>query len=124
MIIAHPPCTYLTVTGNRWFDTGKYGEKAWERMRERNKAIAFFYSFVMADCGRIIIENPVGCMSTAFRPPCQTIQPYEYGDPVEKKTCLWLKGVGKLIPTETVEKPKRVVYDSGKTMAKWYTEVK
>lgn len=73
LIIAHPPCTYLTVTGNRWFDTGRYGKAAWDRMTERNKAIAFFYRFVMADCDRIAIENPVSVMSTAYRSADQTI---------------------------------------------------
>ena len=85
LIIAHPPCTYLTVTGNRWFDTGKYGKAAWGRMVERNKAIAFFYRFVMADCEHIAIENPVGIMSTAYRSPDQIIQPYMFGDAFEKK---------------------------------------
>lgn len=123
MIIAHPPCTYLTVTGNRWFDTGKYGKDAWNRMTERNKAIAFFYRIVMANCEKIVIENPVGVMSTAYRPADQTIQPYEYGEPFEKKTCLWLKNVKPLIPTNIVEPPPRKCFDSGKTMAKWYADI-
>lgn len=123
LIIAHPVCTYLTVTGNRWFDTGKYGAKAWERMKERNKAIAFFYKFVMADCDKIAIENPLGVMSTAYRQPDQIIQPYQFGDPVEKKTCLWLKGLNPLIHTKEVEPPKRVKFESGKSMASWYAEL-
>lgn len=105
LIIAHPPCTYLTVTANRWFDTGKYGKSAWQRMTERNKAIAFFYQFVMADCDRIAIENPLGVMSTAFRPADQIIQPYMFGDAFEKRTCLWLKGLPKLKPTNPVDPP-------------------
>lgn len=109
LIIAHPSCTYLTVTANRWFDTGKYGKSAWERMTERNKAIAFFYQFVMADCDRIAIENPLGVMSTAFRPADQIIQPYMFGDAFEKRTCLWLKGLPKLQPTNPVDPPTKAI---------------
>lgn len=105
LIIAHPPCTYLTVTANRWFDTGKYGESAWKRMTERNKAIAFFYRFVMADCEKIAIENPMGVISTAYRKADQIIQPYMFGDPFEKRTCLWLKGLPKLEETNRVDPP-------------------
>lgn len=123
LIIAHPPCTYLTVTGNRWFDTGKYGKAAWDRMTERNKAIAFFYCFVMADCEHIAIENPLGIMSTAYRRPDQTIQPYMFGDPFEKKTCLWLKGLAPLYPTNEVKPPKRKEFASGKTMPAWYADL-
>lgn len=122
MIIAHPPCTYLTVTGNKYFDTGKYGAAAWKRMRERNKAIAFFYRFVLVDCERVAIENPVGVMSTAYRPPTQTIQPYEFGDPYEKRTCLWLKGLPPLKPTNIVIPEKRKVFASGKSMPAWYAD--
>lgn len=123
LIIAHPPCTYLTVTGNKWFDTGKYGKTAWERMTERNKAIAFFYRFVMADCEHIAIENPVGVMSTAYRSADQTVQPYMFGDPYEKKTCFWLKGLPPLKPTNEVEKPARKQFASGKTMPEWYADL-
>lgn len=123
LIIAHPPCTYLTVTGNRWFDTGKYGKAAWERMTERNKAIAFFYRFVMADCDRVAIENPIGVMSTAYRSADQTVQPYMFGDPFEKKTCLWLKGLPLLKPTNEVEPPARKQFASGKTMPEWYADL-
>lgn len=103
MIIAHPPCTYLTVTGSRWFDTGKYGQAAWNRMNERNKAIAFFYRFVMAECDSIAIENPVGVMSTAYRKPDQYIEPYMFGDRAQKKTGLWLKNLPCLQATQIVD---------------------
>lgn len=123
LIIAHPPCTYLTVTANRWFDTGKYGKSAWERMTERNKAIAFFYQFVMADCDRIAIENPLGVMSTAFRPADQIIQPYMFGDAFEKRTCLWLKGLPKLQPTNPVDPPPRRQFKSSNSMPDWYVKL-
>lgn len=122
MIIAFPPCTYLTVTGNRWFNYEKYGDKAIQRMLDRNDAIKFFMTIANADCDKIAIENPVGIMSTQWRKPDQIIQPFEYGDAYEKRTCLWLKGLQKLIPTKIVEIPDRIAFKSGKTMAKWYVE--
>ena len=120
LIIAHPPCTFLTVTANCWFDTGKYGKRAWDRMVEQRKAIAFFYKFVMADCEKIAIENPLGVMSTAYRECDQTIQPWQFGDPFEKRTCLWLKNLPRLYPTKIVTPPPRHVYPSGNSMPEWY----
>ena len=122
LIIAHPPCTYLTVTGNRWFNEERYGDKAKERKKEREAAAAFFMEFVNSDCEHIAIENPVGYMSTHFRAADQCIQPYMFGDEFEKKTCLWLKGLPKLKPTNIVEPPPRVKFDSGKSMPAWYAE--
>lgn len=101
MIIAFPPCTHLCTTGQRWFTEGR------KPMRIQRKAIAFFYRFVMADCERIAIENPVGIMSSCYRKPDQIINPYEFGDTECKKTCLWLKGLPLLKPTEIVPKEKR-----------------
>ena len=103
LIIAHPPCTYLTVTGNRWFNVEKYGEKAIQREREREAAADFFMEFINADCPRIAVENPVGYMSTHYRKPDQIIQPYWFGDRARKATCLWLKGLPKLVPTNIVD---------------------
>lgn len=106
LIIAHPPCTYLCVSGNSWFNIEKYGEKAKERYKERYKAIVFFMQIANANCDKIVIENPVGIMSTAYRKPDQIIQPFEYGHPYIKSTCLWLKNVSKLKPTNILQKPK------------------
>ncbi len=103
LIIAHPPCTYLTVTGNRWFNVERYGVKAIEREREREEGAEFFMCFVNAKCDHIAIENPVGCMSTRYRKPNQIIQPYWFGDRAQKKTCLWLKGLPNLEPTNMVD---------------------
>lgn len=122
MIIAFPPCTYLTVTGNRWFNYEKYGNKAIQRMLDRSDAIEFFMRIATADCDKIAIENPIGIMSTHWRKPDQIIQPYQFGDSYEKRTCLWLKGLQKLIPTKIVDIPDRIQFKSGKTMAKWYVE--
>lgn len=123
MIIAFPPCTYLTVTGNRWFNVERYGEKAIKRYKDRKNAIDFFMAFANSDCEKIAIENPVGVMSSEWRKPDQIINPWQFGDSFEKKTCLWLKGLPKLIPTNIVEIPPRKKFDSGKTMPAWYAEV-
>ena len=122
MIIAFPPCTYLTTTGNRWFNIDRYGDKAIQRHKDREEAIKFFMLFANADCDKIVIENPVGIMSTEWRKSDQIIQPYEFGDPYEKKTCLWLKGLPKLQPTQRVEPPKRTQFASGKSMPQWYAD--
>ena len=103
MIIAFPPCTYLTNTGNRWFDVIRYERAAQDRWLERCKAIVFFLRLAFADCEKIVIENPIGCMSSLYRKPDQVIQPYEHGHEARKSTCLWLKNVSKLTPTEIVE---------------------
>lgn len=111
LIIAHPPCTYLTITANAAYDISKYGEKAKTRYRERYKAIVFFMRFALADCNRICIENPVGIMGTAYRKADQIIQPWQFGHPTVKKTCLWLKGLPKLMPTNVVEVDQNDVYE-------------
>lgn len=122
MIIAFPPCTFLTVTGNRWFNVDRYGDKALKRIEDRKEAIDFFMLFANADCEKIAIENPVGTMSSEWRKPDQIIQPYQFGDAFEKKTCLWLKGLPKLEYTNIVEPPERTQFKSGKTMASWYSD--
>ena len=121
-IIAFPPCTFLTVTGNRWFNVERYGDKALKRIEDRKEAIDFFLMFANADCEFIAIENPVGIMSSEFRKPNQIIQPYQFGDAFEKKTCLWLKGFNNLEYTNVVEPPERTKFKSGKTMASWYSD--
>lgn len=123
LIIAHPPCTYLTVTGNRWFNRKKYGEAAIKRERERKKALNFFMQFTKTRCKHVAIENPVGIVSTHWRKPDQIIQPYQFGDPYEKKTCLWLIGLPKLKPTEEVAPPPRKRFASGNTMPEWYADL-
>ena len=122
LIIAFPPCTYLTVTGNRWFNIDRYGEKAIQRHKDRKDAIDFFMAFANADCEKIAIENPVGIMSSEWRKPNKIINPWQFGDAFEKKTCLWLKGLPELTPTNIVEIPPRKKFDSGKTMPSWYAE--
>ena len=122
LIIAHPPCTFLTVTGNRWFNVERYGDKAIQRQKDREEAIEFFMQFANAKCERIAIENPIGCMSTMYKKPNQIIQPYMFGDPARKATCLWLKGLPKLTPTDIVE-PIIIHYQNGKaTDSPWHME--
>lgn len=122
LIIAHPPCTYLTVTGNRWFNIEKYGDKAKERYKLREEGIEFFMAFAQADCDHIVIENPVGIMSTVWKKPSQIIQPYWFGDPFEKKTCLWIKGLPNLVKDNEVTPEERTTFASGKSMPSWYCD--
>ena len=89
---------------------------------DREEAIKFFMVFANADCPRIAIENPVGVMSSKWRKPNQIINPYEFGDPFEKRTCLWLKGLPELKSTNIVEIPARRKYDSGRSMPAWYAD--
>lgn len=126
MIIAFPPCTYLTNTGNRWFDVIKYGSTAQLRWNSRCEAIVFFMRFAFADCGKIIIENPIGCMSTFFRKPDQIIHPYYFAESEDdvncerKATCLWLKGVEPL-EYEIKYQPRVISYKNGKgTDSPWH----
>lgn len=95
MIIAFPPCTHLAVSGARHFREKRADGR-------QQAAIDFFMQFVKADCPKIAIENPVGIMSTHFRKPDQIINPWEFGHPETKKTCLWLKGVPLLKETDNV----------------------
>lgn len=95
LIIAHPPCTHLSSSGARWFPEKRKDGR-------QQAAIEFFMHFVDCDCPRIAIENPVGIMSTEYRKPDQIIQPWQFGHGEVKTTCLWLKGLEPLIPTNIV----------------------
>lgn len=103
LLIAHPPCTYLTVAGNRWFNVDKYGEKAISRMKKRENAVRFFMAFIGANVKKIAVENPVGYMSSHYRKPDCIIQPFQFGEHARKGTCLWLKNLQPLTPTEIVD---------------------
>ena len=107
MIIAHPPCTRLCNSGQRWLYWGpdEYREK---KRKEQVEAIEFFMKFVNADCDKIAIENPSGIMSTKYRKPDCTYNPYDFEGETEcKKTCLWLKNLPVLVPTQILPKEKR-----------------
>lgn len=111
LIIAHPPCTYLTVTGNRWFDVQQYGDAARQRFKERYKAIVFFMQMALAWCDHVAVENPVGIIGSAWKSADQVIQPWQFGHPTVKKTCLWTRGLPLLKPTSIVEVDTSDVYE-------------
>lgn len=104
LIIAHPPCTYLSNAGARWLWAGH--KLNIERYEKGLKAFEFFMKIWNADCPRICIENPVPSAVFNLPRPTQYIQPYEYGHPYSKKTCLWLEGLPLLVPTEIVREYK------------------
>ena len=112
MLICFPPCTHLAVSGARHFEKKRVDGR-------QRKGIEFFAQFLMADCPRIAIENPIGIISGSYIPkwfpdlaekfdlpkkPTQIIHPWQFGDKAEKSTCLWLKGLPELTPTNIVEK--------------------
>jgi hypothetical protein len=121
LMIAHPPCTYLTCTGNKWFKP-EYADRFPTRHKDREEAVDFFMRLVNANIDKICIENPIGVMSTRYQKPTQIIQPWQFGHRASKSTCLWLKDLPKLIPTKIVDKGEFTVYKSGKRMAKWYAD--
>lgn len=96
LIIAHPPCTHLAVSGARWFKEGK------KPLYLQEEAAEFFMRFVNAPAKFIAVENPVCIMSTKYRKPNQIINPFQFGHPEQKKTCLWLKGLPNLVETNNV----------------------
>lgn len=106
MIIAFPPCTDLAISGARWFK-----EKRADG-RQQN-SIMFFEFFTMLRTPKVIIENPVGIMSTVYRKPDQIIQPWQFGHGETKATCLWLKGVPLLKPTDIVEGREQRIFNLG-----------
>lgn len=101
MIIAHPPCTYLTNAGAVRMKVN--GEVVPERYEKAMEAKAFFMKFLEADCPHIAVENPTPMKLVGLPPYTQAIQPYEFGHPFSKRTCLWLKGLPPLRPTEIVK---------------------
>lgn len=101
LIIAHPPCTYLSNAGARHLWKGH--KLNTERYEKGLSAKEFFLNFINADCSRICVENPIPSKVYELPPYSQTIQPYQYGHPYTKRTCLWLKGLNKLKPTNIVE---------------------
>jgi hypothetical protein len=114
MMIAHPPCTHLAVSGARWFTEGK---KPWSLQED---ALDFVRKLLDAPIDKIALENPVSVISTKIRKPNQIIQPFEYGHDVTKKTCLWLKNLPNLKPTKIVEPD--IVLVNGKKMSRMHYE--
>lgn len=117
LVIAFPPCTYLTTTGNKWMKP-EFATRFPTRIDDRRKAIEFFLLFTNLKC-KWAIENPVGIMSTQYRKPDQIIQPWQFGHQESKKTCIWVNGLPKLAQTEIVE-PKFITYKNGKRDPLWH----
>lgn len=110
LLIAHPPCTYLAVSGARWFK---------DRRAEQDEAIGFVASLMEADVPRIAIENPVSVISTRLCKPTQIVQPWWFGHPETKATCLWLKGLPRLVATNVVEGREARVHRASPGPDRW-----
>lgn len=123
MMVAHPPCTFLAVSGARWL-YNKDGSKNKERWENQAKALDFVQKLMDAPIEKIAIENPVSVISSNIRKPDQIVQPWMFGDKAQKSTCLWLKNLPLLEPTDIVEKGEFVEFISKKGVkkkqAKWY----
>lgn len=117
MIISFPPCTHLCVSGARHFEQKRKDGR-------QQQGIDFFMEFANADCVKIAIENPIGIMSNIWRKPNQIIHPWMFGDKFSKSTCLWLKGLPNLKPTNIVEKGEFIEWidknGKKKRQAKWF----
>jgi hypothetical protein len=133
-MIAHPPCTYLAVSGARWFYDPKDKDKPIhkrnhhpdypDRKTHREEALKFFIKLTKVKIEKIAIENPVGIVSTRFRKPDQIVQPWMFGDEATKTTCLWLKGLPLLTikKEDEVGKGPKTTFKSGKSQPKWYSD--
>lgn len=115
LMIAHPPCTFLAVSGARWLYHPKYPN----RMADREEAKDFFMLLMSSNIPRIALENPIGYMSSAYRKPDQIIHPYMFGDRASKSTCLWLKNLPLLLPTNIVT-PEVHITSTGKKYDRWW----
>lgn len=126
MMIAHPPCTYLAVSGARWM-YNKDGSVNQERLKNQNEALEFVQKLMDAPIDKIAIENPISVISSKIRKPDQIVHPYHFGDKASKSTCLWLKNIPKLTHTDVVEKGEFKEWVDKKTgkkkkQALWYYE--
>ena len=132
LMVAHPPCTYLAVSGAQWYyhPEDKYlpieqrrpHPKFPNRVQDREEGVAFFCALANAPIKHIAIENPVGIMSKRWRKPDQSIQPWMFGDEASKLTCLWLKNLPPLHETKVVGHGERVILSSGRSLPKWYSD--
>lgn len=110
LMVAFPPCTHLAVSGARWFK---------DRREEQKKAVEFFLMLAESGIPKIAIENPIGIMSTVYRKPDQIVQPWQFGHGETKATCLWLKGLPLLIPTNIVEGREPRVHHASPGPDRW-----
>lgn len=116
LMVAHPPCTHLCVSGARHFK-----EKIADGRQQ--EGIDFFMKLINAPIERICVENPICIMSSKYKKPTQIIHPWQFGHEAEKTTCLWLKNLPNLTPTNIVGKGEIVTYKSGKKMSAWYSNI-
>lgn len=121
LMVAHPPCTYLSVSGARHM-YNKDGSINQERAKNQLEALDFVQKLMDVDIPKIAIENPVSVISSKIRKPDQIIQPWMFGDEATKTTCLWLKNLPHLVPTNIVGKGERTIFKSGKSHPKWYAD--
>lgn len=112
LMIAHPPCTHLSVSGARHFEAKRLDGR-------QHEAVSFFLTLAKADIPRIAIENPVCIMSSLWRKPDQVIQPWQFGHPETKATCLWLKGLPPLRPTKIVEGREQRIWKLPPSADRW-----
>ena len=117
LMIAFPPCTHLAVSGAKHFAKKRADGR-------QQQGIDFFLQVVNANIPKIVVENPVGIMSTLFRKPDQIIQPWQFGDTAQKTTCLWWKDMPPLKHTNIVDKGEFYTAPSGKRLPKWYSDNK
>lgn len=115
LVIAFPPCTHLAASGARWF-----AEKLADGRQQQ--AINFFMRFVDCQAPRVAIENPVGVMSSVYRKPDCIVEPWQHGHSVRKRTCLWLRGLPVLVPTNVVNSGPTVRYGNSGNMSQWYRD--
>lgn len=106
LMIAHPPCTYLASSGLHW------NHRIPGRDKRTAEAVEFARTLMEAPIGKIVVENPVGRLGTAIRKSDQIIQPFEFGHPESKRTCLWLKGLPLLLPTNILDTPECGYWDN------------
>jgi len=110
LVITHPPCTYLAVSGARWFR---------QRVREQLDALAFVRALMALSVPRLALENPISVISTKIRKPDQIIQPWQFGHPETKATCLWLRNLPKLTPTKIVDGREARVHRASPGPDRW-----
>lgn len=132
IMIAHPPCTYLSVSGAKWYyhpddkhlpiEKRRPHPRFPNRAKDKEEAADFFLKLMNADIEHIALENPVGIMNSRFRKPDQYVHPYYFGDEAAKLTCLWLKNLPPLVATNMVEKGEYIEFRSGRKIAKWYSD--
>ena len=110
LMVAHPPCTHLAVSGARWFK---------DKRREQDAALAFVRDLLAAPIPRIALENPVSIISSRIRKPDQIVQPFHFGDPFRKTTCLWLQGLPRLVPTNDLGRGEQACWKEPPHPDRW-----